>query len=32
MLIEITLQTVATTDALRLSIFFNQTLRTASYV
>jgi len=32
MLIELTLQTVATTDALRLSIFFNQTQRTASYV
>jgi phage baseplate assembly protein W len=32
MLIEIQLQTVATTDAQRLSIFFNQQQRSASYV
>jgi len=32
MLIELTLQTVASTDALRLAIFFNQVQRTASYV
>ena len=31
-LIELDLQTVATTDAQRLSIFFNQQQRTASYV
>jgi phage baseplate assembly protein W len=31
-LIDITLQTVTTTDALRLSIFFNQVQRSASYV
>jgi len=32
MLIQIQLQTVATTDAQLLSIFFNQTQRSASYV
>jgi phage baseplate assembly protein W len=32
MLIQIQLQTVATTDAQILSIFFNQTQRSASYV
>ena len=31
-LVELVLQTVATTDAQRLSIFFNQQQRTASYV
>jgi phage baseplate assembly protein W len=32
MLIELILQTVATTDAQRLSIFFNQQTRSASYI